>query len=499
MLINDLSSFLGNIPGELSLPLILFIVIISLCVNFNLFFKLNKLSKKVCSQDDKSQQILEKIVLSAELSGKYQQQLQQQLTFNHQQLANQQNALKTYFEQQISEFKIKLLHQHAEQGAKQTENLHANSDKLNRALHEHQTIFNQNQLKSVDQLVEHLNKITQLSREDLAKSLQASSEQMATRIDQLTVSTDVRLKEISGQVDKRLAEGFDKTTKTFNDILQRLALIDDAQKKITELSNNVVSLQEVLSDKRSRGAFGEVQLNSLIRNVMPEQHFAIQHTLSNGKIADCILFLPEPTGNVVIDSKFPLENYKKMMDNHLGEHDRKAAERQFKTDIKKHINDISDKYLIEKETADGAIMFIPAEAIFAEIHAHHGDLVDYANKKRVWLASPTTLMAILTTSRSVLKDEATRKQIHVIQAHLSYLSQDFGRFKSRFANLAKHIDQAASDVKQIHTSADKISSRFDKIEQVDLHSSEHDSFDKIKDKVTDANVKITDKEVLPLS
>ena len=474
MLAFSLPEFLEKIPNE---HFILFIAVLSIFCFFiciSLFFKTQHLSRQLALQNGNFQLLLEKLAVSTEVSNKYQQQLQQQLSFNHQQLANQQVELKTYFEQQISDFKIKLLHQHAEQGEKQTLNLHDNSDKLNKALHEHQIIFNQNQLKSVDQLVEHLNKVTQVSREDLTKSLQASSEQMAKRIDGLTESTDNRLKEISGQVEKRLTEGFDKTTKTFNDILQRLALIDDAQKKITELSTNVVSLQEVLSDKRSRGAFGEVQLNSLIRNVLPEQHFSLQHTLSNGKIADCILFLPEPTGNVVIDSKFPLENYKKMMDNQLGEHDRKAAERQFKADIKKHINDISDKYLIEKETADGAIMFIPAEAIFAEIHAHQSDLVDFANTQRVWLASPTTLMAILTTSRSVLKDEATRKQIHVIQAHLSHLSQDFGRFKSRFANLAKHIDQAASDVKQIHTSADKISSRFDKIEQVDLNKEKDD-------------------------
>jgi DNA recombination protein RmuC len=472
MLATGFPAFLEKFPTEHFMLLIVIFFVFSFFMTLILFFKIKRMSSQLISQNEITQQLFEKFSVSSEVSNKYQQQLQQQLSFNHQQLANQQTELKTYFEQQISDFKIKLLHQHAEQGAKQTENLHANSDKLNRALHEHQMIFNQNQLKSVDQLVEHLNKITQVSREDLTKSLQASSEQMTKRINELTTSTDNRLKEISGQVEKRLAEGFDKTTKTFNDILQRLALIDDAQKKITELSSNVVSLQEVLSDKRSRGAFGEVQLNSLIRNVMPEQHFSLQHTLSNGKIADCILFLPNPTGNVVIDSKFPLESYKKMMDNQLGDHDRKTAERQFKVDIKKHINDISSKYLIENETADGAIMFIPAEAIFAEIHAHQSDLVDYANKKRVWLASPTTLMAILTTSRSVLKDEATRKQVHVIQEHLSYLSQDFGRFKSRFANLAKHIDQAASDVKQIHTSADKISSRFNKIEQVDLQKEE---------------------------
>lgn len=424
------------------------------------------------TQQQLLQQLSDKVNLSYEVNTGHQQQLQQQLNFNHQQLANQQNELKTYFEQQISDFKLKLLRQHGELGEKQVQQLFSHNEQLKKTLYEHHLAFSDNQRKATEQLTSQLTETAKLGREEMAKSLHLSSEQMAKRIDELTVSTDNRLKDISGQVEKRLADGFEKTTKTFNDILQRLALIDDAQKKITELSTNVVSLQEVLSDKRSRGAFGEVQLNALIRNVLPEQHFALQHTLSNGKIADCILFLPAPTGNVVVDSKFPLESYKKMADNTLGEFERKAAERQFKLDIKKHINDISSKYLIEKETADGAVMFIPAEAIFAEIHAHHSDLVDYANKKRVWLASPTTLMAILTTARSVLKDEATRKQIHVIQAHLSHLSADFARFKGRFANLAKHIDQAASDVKQIHTSADKISSRFEKIEQVELKQEE---------------------------
>jgi len=366
----------------------------------------------------------------------------------------QQLQLSSAFDQQMADLRLKLLRE-----------LGSQKDQLNQTL-------SQNQNQTLDQLISHLNKTTQANREELSKSLIQSSEQMTKRIDVLTNATDKRLQEISGQVEKRLAEGFEKTTKTFSDILQRLALIDDAQKKITELSTNVVSLQEVLNDKRSRGAFGEVQLSGLIRNVLPEQSFKLQHTLSNGKIADCVLFLPEPTGNVVVDAKFPLESYRKMMDFELAESDRKAAQRQFKVDIKKHINDISDKYLIDKETADGAIMFIPAEAIFAEIHGHQSDLVDYANKKRVWLASPTTLMAILTTARSVLKDEATRKQVHIIQAHLSDLAKDFDRFKGRFANLAKHIDQAAVDVKQIHTSADKISTRFEKIEQVELQDSE---------------------------
>lgn len=443
------------------LPMLVAIVLVAVTCLFILFLvmfrKLSANQQLACAQQILIQQLVEKTNLSYEVNSNNQQQLQQQLNHNHQTLAKQQGELKTHFEQNIADLKLKLLRQQAEQ-----------SEQLKTTLHEHHVSFNDNQIKSLEQLISQLSNMTKQGREEMAKSLHLASEQMTKRIDELTTSTDNRLKDISGQVEKRLADGFEKTTKTFNDILQRLALIDDAQKKITELSSNVVSLQEVLSDKRSRGAFGEVQLNALIRNVLPEQHFAIQHTLSNGKIADCILFLPEPTGNVVVDSKFPLESYKKMTDNSLGELERKAAERQFKLDIKKHINDISDKYLIEKETADGAVMFIPAEAIFAEIHAHQSDLVDYANKKRVWLASPTTLMAILTTARSVLKDEATRKQIHVIQAHLSQLAADFSRFKGRFANLAKHIDQAATDVKQIHTSADKISNRFEKIEQVDL-------------------------------
>ena len=340
--------------------------------------------------------------------------------------------------------------------------------KLLQQLAEHKEQFNKNQLFAINQLVTHLNKSTKESREELSKSMAMNAEVLAKRMKELTESTDKRLQDISTGVEKRLTDGFDKTTKTFNDIVKRLALIDDAQKKITELSGNVVSLQEVLSDKRSRGAFGEVQLNALIRNVLPEKHFALQHTLSNSKIADCMLFLPEPTGNVAIDSKFPLESFKKMMDVHLGESDRKLAERQFKQDIKKHIGDIAGKYIIDKETSDGAIMFIPAEAVFAEIHAHFPELVELAYQNRVWLTSPTTLMAILTTARSVIKDEATRQQVHLIQEHLGHLGKDFGRFRTRFDNLAKHIDQAATDVKQIHTSADKISNRFEKIEQVEL-------------------------------
>ena len=277
-----------------------------------------------------------------------------------------------------------------------------------------------------------------------------------------------RLNDISGQVEKRLNKGFEKTTETFTDVIKRLALIDEAQKRITELSSNVVSQQEVLTDKRSRGAFGEVQMAGLISNIMPEGSYALQYTLSNNTRVDCMMFLPEPTGNIAIDSKFPLDSFQKMMDNDATDIDRKSAEKQFRLDIKKHIKDISSKYIIENETADGAIMFIPAEAVFAEIHAHQPELVTEAQRARVWMVSPTTLMAVLTTARAVLKDSATRKQVHVIQEHLVNLAKDFDRFRKRMDNLAKHIQQANKDVEDVHISATKISSRFEKIEKVEL-------------------------------
>lgn len=302
----------------------------------------------------------------------------------------------------------------------------------------------------------------------LREVLNDSSANLSRRVDDLTQTTDNRLKDISAQVEKRLAEGFEKTTETFTRVLEHLSRIDEAQKKITELSGNVVSLQEVLTDKRSRGAFGEVQLAGLVRNIMPEDSFSLQAQLSNGTRVDCLLRLPDPTGNVAIDAKFPLESFQRMMDNEAVESQRTAAGRQFRQDIKKHIRDIAKKYLIEGETADGAVMFIPAEAVFAEIHAHFPDLVEDAQQHRVWLVSPTTLMAVLTTARSVIKDDATRKQIHIIQEHLRFLSVDFGRFQKRMDNLASHIRQAHDDVQQVNISAHKISSRFGKIERVEL-------------------------------
>ncbi len=297
-----------------------------------------------------------------------------------------------------------------------------------------------------------------------------ASTTLTQSIESLTKTVDARLEHIGGKVSERLDEGFKKTNQTFVDVMERLATIDEAQKKIDGLTSNVVSLQELLGDKRSRGAFGEVQLEALVRNVLPVNSFAMQHPFENGTRVDCALFLPEPTGTVAVDSKFPLENYHRMFDSKLSDIEQLAAEKQFKLDVKKHVDDIANKYIISNVTSDGAVMFIPAEAVFAELHAYHADVIEYAMNKRVWVVSPTTLMAVLNTARAVLKDVETRKQIHVIKEELGKLSKDFGRFDLRMKKLADNIRQAHENAEAVRTSSQKISNRFAQIERVELTS-----------------------------
>ncbi len=302
----------------------------------------------------------------------------------------------------------------------------------------------------------------------LQDTLKGMTSHFNERVQQLSQTVDGRLNEISGKVAERLDEGFKKTNDTFTSVMTRLAVIDEAQKKIEGLASNVVSLQEILGDKRSRGAFGEVQLEALVRNSLPPDAYAFQHTLKSGARVDCVLILPEPTGSVCVDSKFPLENYRRMFDDSLAAGERDVARRQFKTDVKKHVDDIATKYIVEGETSDGAVMFLPAEAVFSEIHAHHPDLVEHAQKKRVWLTSPTTLMAVLNTARAVIRDSETRRMAHVIKDELSKLAKDFARFDERMKKLATHIELANKDVSEVRVSSDKISRRFQQIERVEL-------------------------------
>ena len=361
-------------------------------------------------------------------------------------------------------------------------------EQLQHAFANHRARFDERQMESLKILQDTLVKGVQENRQQIKESLGDHSKELGKRVEQLTQTTETKLKEINQQVEKRLAEGFEKTNETFNDVIKRLAFIDAAQKKITELSSNVVSLQEILNDKRSRGAFGEVQLSALICNMIPEPHFSFQHQLSNNKRPDCMLFLPEPTGNIAIDAKFPLESFRIIIDSSTPDIEKQQALKQFKADIRKHIQDIAEKYIIPGETADGAVMFIPAEAVFAEIHAHHSDLVEFAQNAKVWLVSPTTMMAILTTARAVLKDAATRQQVHEIQKHLRLLAEDFERFQMRMDNLAKRIAQAHSDVEQVHISSRKITQRFVQIERAELDNIKIDGPALVMDVADNASV-----------
>lgn len=301
--------------------------------------------------------------------------------------------------------------------------------------------------------------------------------------DNIMKHIDSQMKQINEKVENRLGEGFDKTNKTFVNVMERLSKIDQAQKKIEELSTEVVSLNTILTDKKTRGIFGEVQLYQLLSAVLGNNKalYEQQKKMSNGNIADAVIYAPEPIGTVVIDSKFPLENYRRMIDDKLGKADREVAKKGFKSDIKKHINDIKDKYIIFEETGDQAFMFIPAEAIFAEITAYHGELIEYANKNKVWLASPTTLMSTLSMLQMIVKNAQRDQQAKVIIQELNRLGQEFQRYSERWEKLKKSIDNVSKSADQVHITSGKINTKFKNISEA--------KFEEIKDKEKEKTLK----------
>lgn len=321
-----------------------------------------------------------------------------------------------------------------------------------------------------DMLAQTLEKIAEQSRvqtEHIQQTMRLLTQQINERVDQLTKTNDTRLAEISGKVTERLDEGFKKTNETFVNVMTRLATIDEAQKKLDGLTTNVVSLQQLLGDKKSRGAFGEMQLEQIIRNMLPETAYEFQYQISHAGQSvkpDCVLKMPDPVGLIAVDSKFPLENYERMISDDAD----RVSPAVFKAGVKKHIDDVASKYIIPGVTSDGAMMFVPAESVFAEIHARHRDVVEFAQQRRVWIVSPTTLMAILNTMRAVLKDVETRKQVHIIKDELGKLGKEFGRFDERMRKLAEHIRQANKDVDDVAITSKKISDRFQSIERVEL-------------------------------
>ena len=279
------------------------------------------------------------------------------------------------------------------------------------------------------------------------------------------------LTQINDKVNERLDDNFAKTNRTFTNILERLSKIDEAQKKIDTLSTDIVSLQSILTDKKSRGIFGEINLKHILVSIFGEKNdnvYRLQYTFPNTTIADAVIFAPEPLGTVAIDSKFPLEHYQKMVDKKLPQVDRNIAEKEFKVDVKKHIDAIASKYIIPGVTSDQAIMFLPAEALFAEINAYHTDLIEYAHKRRVWICSPTTLISTFTIIEVLLKNMERDKYASIIHDELNKLGVEFGRYKERWDKLSRSIETVNKDIENIHVTTDKISKRFDSISKVEL-------------------------------
>ena len=291
--------------------------------------------------------------------------------------------------------------------------------------------------------------------------------------EKLNERLELKLNRINDHVNERLDQNFEKTNKTFNSVIERLTKIDEAQKKIDSLSSEIVSLQSVLTDKKTRGTFGEVNLQYILSSVFGDNNkgiYEMQHKLSNGFIADAILYAPAPLGTIAIDSKFPLENYERMTNKQLTPEERKVAEKLFKSDFKKHIDAISTKYILPGETASEAIMFLPAEAIFAEVNAYHQDLLKDAYNKKVWITSPTTLMSTLSVISMILKNMERDKYAKVIHDELNKLSIDFSRYKERWDKLSRNIDTVNKSVKELHTTSEKIYKRFDLINKADVNN-----------------------------
>lgn len=319
--------------------------------------------------------------------------------------------------------------------------------------------------------VERLGKLETSMMKELGEFQNTLTKDMHNDFTLLNEKIEKRLLLINDKVNERLDENFQKSNKTFISVLERLSKIDEAQKKIDGLSSDIVSLQSILTDKKSRGIFGEVNLYHILALVFGENNtkvYQLQYPFSNGVIADCVLFAPEPLGMIAIDSKFPLENYQIMVDKNNTNTVRETATKQFKSDMKKHIDAIQSKYIVPNVTSNQAILFLPAEAIFAEINAYHQDILEYAYKKRVWITSPTTLMSTLTTIQVIMKNIERDKYATIIHKELNLLSEEFNRYKERWDKLYRSIETVSRDVKEIHTTTDKITKRFDSINQVEV-------------------------------
>ena len=325
-------------------------------------------------------------------------------------------------------------------------------------------------------ITERLGKLETNTVKELSNFQMELIKSMNEEFDKTNQMLEYRLTVMNEKVNERLDQNFNKTNKTFTSILERLSKIDEAQKKIDNLSTDIVSLQSILTDKKTRGIFGEVNLNHILVSIFGEKNdriYRMQYPFPNNTIADAVVFAPKPLGTIAIDSKFPLENYRIMVDKNKSKLDRDIAFKQFKVDVKKHIDAISSKYIIPGITSSQAIMFLPAEALFAEINAYHSDLVDYANNKRVWLTSPTTLMSTLTVIQVLLKNMERDKYSSIIHEELNKLGLEFSRYRERWNKLSRSIETVNKDVESINITTDKITKRFESINNVEIKNQDY--------------------------
>ena len=328
-------------------------------------------------------------------------------------------------------------------------------------------------LKSLEPLgndIGHLaRRVTELGdgQQQLAGGLSHVSEAQAASQSNMLKLMEARLADVTERMGLSLNESAGRTARSLGALSERLETIDKAQAKIEALSGDVLSLQDILSNKQARGAFGEIQLNDIVGKALPVDAYTLQATLSNGRRADCLIHLPLPPGPIVIDAKFPLEAYEALMAADT-QWETAEAKKALRIAVRSHIKAISERYLIEGETADGALMFLPSEAIYAELHANFGDVVREGFEARVWIVSPTTCMATLNTLRSILKDARMREQAGAIRKELGLLYGDVGRLETRVGNLDRHFAQASKDVDEIRISAEKAGKRARRLEAFDF-------------------------------
>ena len=304
-------------------------------------------------------------------------------------------------------------------------------------------------------------------QQQLTGSLKTIGEVQAASQSKLLNLINERLAEVQNTMGESLQGSATKTARSLGELQQRLETIDKAQENIEKLSGNVLSLQDILSNKQTRGAFGEIQLNDIVIKALPSDSYKFQYTLSNGKRADCLIDLPNPPGAIVIDSKFPLEAYESLRSS-SNSSELIEASRMMKTSVRQHIKSIAEKYIIEGETAEGAIMFLPSEAVYAELHANFSDVVREGFDVKVWIVSPTTCMATLNTMRAILKDARMREQAGAIRTELGLLFKDVERLSERVMNLDRHFVQASKDIEEIKISAKRAGNRARKLDNFDF-------------------------------